>query len=63
MGNVGGQVTHGVSQMSGHNSVSLNDDMLNTKQMTIEDLVEANDVSFMNVAIIINPNLVYYYLL
>jgi hypothetical protein len=47
MGNESLSLTKGVSQMSGHSSVTLTDDLLNTKRMTIEDLIEANEVRFL----------------
>jgi len=37
-------VTQGVSQTSGTILVSLEDDMMQTKRMTIEDLIESSDV-------------------
>lgn len=42
MGNADAEITRGVSQMSGHTSVPLTDDLLNTKSMTIEDLIESD---------------------
>jgi len=44
MGNASLSLTKEVSQMSGHSSVPLTDDLLNTKRMMIEDLIEANEV-------------------
>lgn len=44
MGKAEIQMTQGVSNISGHNFVSLIDDLLNTKRMSIEDLIEANEV-------------------
>jgi len=44
MGNAEIRVTQGVSSISGHNTVPLSDDLLNTRRMSIEDLIEANEV-------------------
>lgn len=44
MGNAEICVTQGVSSISGHNFVPLSDDLLNTRRMSIEDLIEANEV-------------------
>jgi hypothetical protein len=38
------QMTQGVSQMTSHSAVKLADELLNTKLMTIEDLIESNEV-------------------
>jgi len=45
MGSAGAGITRSVSQMSGHTSVPLTDDLLNTKRMTIEDLIESDKAS------------------
>lgn len=37
-------MSQGVSQMSAHKSVSLSEDLLKTKRMTIENLVESSEV-------------------
>lgn len=39
------QLNQGVSQMSGHTTVSLCEDLLNTKRMTIENLIESTEVT------------------
>lgn len=38
------QLTQGVSQVSTHNSISLSDDLLKTKRMTIKNLIESSEV-------------------
>jgi len=38
------QMTQGVSQMTSHSAVNLSDELLSTKLMTIEDLIESNEV-------------------
>jgi len=38
-------MSQGVSQMSAHQSVSLTEDLLKTKKMTIENLIEATKVN------------------
>ena len=44
MGNAEICVTQGVSSISGYNFVPFSDDLLNTRRMSIEDLIEANKV-------------------
>jgi hypothetical protein len=52
MGNAAGSIAHGVIQMSGHNSIPLTDDLLNTKRMTIEDLVDSTEARIVCIMII-----------
>jgi ABC-type transport system involved in Fe-S cluster assembly fused permease/ATPase subunit len=39
------ELTQGVSQVTGPTMISTADDLLQTPRMTIEDLIEANEVS------------------
>ena len=52
MENSAGSITHGVSQMSGHNSISLIDDLLNSKRMTIENLIDSTEARIVCIMII-----------
>jgi len=38
------QMTQGVSQITSQSGVKIGDELLNTKLMTIEDMIESNEV-------------------